>query len=939
MIPWRPAGIRGRLALALFTAAALAFAAAGGGFLLFDRLTLEGRARSVVEPYAELLSVGAEAAVAFGDAARAQEVLETLRANPQILEAQIVMANGRELARYSTRPQAARPGMPQRPDGVLLSPDRHTADLVQSLQDGARLHLVMHLGELQRQTQEALLTLAAGTIVLLAGIAFGLLAALQRSIVGPIAALAHAVDQVGTRADYAARVPVAGADEVARLGQGFNTMMQTIADRDAELRRLSAMHRTVLENVGSGIISVAPDGVVSTFNRAAERLTGYSAAEVVGKMTPQAWHDPQEVARRARELSAELGEPVAAGMETFFARARRNLPEAGEWSFIRKDGSRLPVHLTVTAKRSDTNEIMGFIGLVSDLTERKQAEAAQRRYQDELERTVQQRTAELQQARDAAEAANSAKSSFLANMSHEIRTPMNAILGMSALALQGELAPQQRNYVHKAHAAAQSLLGIINDILDFSKIEAGRLEVESIPFSLDESMENLVSVLGMRAEQAGLELLLDMPARLPTALIGDPTRLGQILLNLGNNAVKFTPQGEVTLVLRVLSCDSASAQLLFEVRDTGIGMSAEVQQRLFQPFSQADASTSRRYGGTGLGLAISQHLVRLMGGELKVDSAPGRGSRFSFALRFGLQTDAPAPAPPECRAQALRGTRVLVVDDNAAARDLLTASCTALGLRADAAASAEEALKRVAQADALDAPYQLLLLDSGMPGMDETALMAAVGQREAPSAAIPVILMATALSREATLQRLSEREMAPAALLAKPVTPSSFVDACHAALGTAFAVSEHADLPEPVVPADPRAGLRGARILLVEDNEINQEVALAVLGSAGIEVSVAGNGREALDLLGQHDFDAVLMDCQMPVMDGYEATRALRRMPIRRSLPVIAMTANAMVGDRDAAIAAGMNDHVAKPINVDEMFATLARWVSADSRRPGASSA
>jgi PAS domain S-box-containing protein len=932
MIAVRPAGIRSRLALALFVAALLAFAVAAGAILLFERLSLEDRARGVVEPYAELVSVGAEAAVAFGDAARAQEILDTLRANAQILEAQIVLGSGRELARYSAGQQAS-PSRPlQRPDGVVVAPDRHTVELVQSLQDGARLHLVMHLGEVERQTRNALLMIAGGTIVLLAVVALGLLVGLQRSVVSPIAALAEAADQVRTEADYSHRVPIAGADEVARLGGGFNAMMEAIEDRDAELRQLSALQRTVLDNVGSAIISVTPVGVVTIFNRAAERLLGYTAHEVVGKLTLVTWHDPAEIALKARELSAQLGDTIEPGVEVFFARPRRALPDEGEWSFIRKDGIRVPVQLTMTAQHGEAGRITGFVGLAYDLTERKQAEAAGRRHQDELEQTVQQRTVELRLARDAAEAANQAKSAFLANMSHEIRTPMNAILGMSVLALQGELAPQQRNYVQKAHAAAESLLNIINDILDFSKIEAGKLDVETIAFSLDKVLDNLVNVLCMRAEQAGLELLLDLSPQLPTALLGDPSRLGQVLLNLGHNAVKFTERGEVTVAVKTLSRNADSVQLLFDVCDTGIGMSPEVQQRLFQPFSQADASTSRRYGGTGLGLAISRHLVRLMGGDLHVDSTPGRGSRFSFSLSFGLQTGMTASTSPEFRGQGLRGTRVLVVDDGVSAREMLTTLCRALGLQADSAASADEALQRMAQAEAANLPYQLLLVDSNMPGMDYPADAAALGQREPLRPKIPVVLMLSALSRDTLLQERAEQQLPTGALLVKPATPATLVDACNAAFGITFHGALHDTARKPA-RAGLRPGLNGARILLVEDNKINQELALALLGRAGIDVSVAGNGQEALDILGRQDFDAVLMDCQMPVMDGYAATRALRLQPLRQSLPVIAMTANAMVGDRDAALAAGMNDHIAKPINVEEMFATLARWVSPESPR------
>ncbi|QTN25517.1 response regulator [Rhizobacter sp. AJA081-3] len=926
MMPLRSQDIRGKLALALFVAALLAFMAASGAVLLLERFTLEMRARTVVEPYVQLVSVGAEAAVAFRDTTRAQEILDTLRANAQILDAQIVLADGSELARYRARGQTAPEDLPPRADGLLVSQDRHTVDSWQGLRDGARLHLVMHLGELERQTRDALLMIAAGTIVLLTVLAFGLRAALQRSIVSPIAALAEAVDRVRTGADYGPRVPVAGADEIARLGQGFNAMLQAISEREGELRRLSVVHRAVLDNVGTGIVSVGRDGVVTTFNRASERLLGYSADEVVGKLTPATWHDPQEVAHRARELTDQLGEPVEPGMEVFFARARRNLPDESEWNFIRKDGTRVPVQLTLTAKRGEAGEPLGFVGLVLDLTERKQAEAAQHRYQVELEQTVQQRTAELRLARDAAQAANQAKSAFLANMSHEIRTPMNAILGMSALALKGELAPQQRNYVGKAHAAAKSLLGIINDILDFSKIEAGKLQLESIAFSLDEVLAQLVDVLGLRAEEAGLELLLDLPANLPTALLGDPSRLGQVLLNLGNNAVKFTEHGEVTIAVAALSCDASSALLQFEVRDTGIGMSTEVQQHLFESFSQADASTSRRYGGTGLGLAISRHLVRLMGGELQVVSTPGRGSRFAFSLRFGLQAGVAEAAPPGIGSQALCAARVLIVDDGAGAREVLMRACTALGLRPDSVADTDDALQRRALADANGAPYKLLLVDANMPGADGLDCVATLARQAPPAAAIPILLMVTPLSRDGVQARLAERQMKVGALLLKPVTPARLVEAVNRLLVDPFGGAAH-ELPSAPAPAKPHASLRGARILLVEDNETNQEVAVALLGTAGIEVSVAGNGQEALDWLERKDFDAVLMDCQMPVMDGYAATRALRRSPQRQSLPVIAMTANAMVGDREAALACGMNDHIAKPIDFEEVFATLERWV------------
>jgi PAS domain S-box-containing protein len=885
------------------------------GFLAYDRHVARELKERELRSTASLIGTSMTAPLAFDDASSGEKLLGALRTRKSIRAGVVYNANGSVLATYvrsDVNPKSVLSN--KTPEDVVW---RKTflslcSPIYLDQRRVGTIYLEADLVDLQQRMQEfAKLNALIGGASLL--VVYFLTVVLQKSITGPIGELAGVARSIAAKNNYSLRAPPLAGKELRQLSADFNHMLEEIEHRDAELkearsalelhveartrdleeeiyerRRAEAaitereeLFRTLSAAAPIGIFRTDADGRIIYTNQRWTEMTGLSAEMAQGR----GWHTAVHPDDRAAAEALWKG-GIAFGMEL-----------KDQCRFLTPEGHTIWVKWQTRALYDAEGMLKGYVGVVEDITQQRAAEQR------------------LKEAKAAAEEANKAKSDFLANVSHEIRTPMNGILGMTELAMDTQLTCEQREYLGMVKSSAESLLDIINDILDFSKIEAGRLELEHIPFSLQNCIEDSLRPLAMRAQQKGLELNWSLEGEIPERLEGDPTRLRQILTNLAGNAIKFTREGEVKVCAERAAASDGSLEMLFTVSDTGIGIPKDKHQKIFESFSQGDASTTREFGGTGLGLSISARLVKLMHGDIWLESTPGRGSTFFFTAKLAIvdgEENVPSPHP-----DAEAKTNVLVADDSEVNRQLLKRLLSQWGMRPVLAADGYEAVALFEQRFARPDAFRIVLLDQNMPGMDGYEVAERI--RRSSSREETSLFILSSSARPGDEQRVAGLGITQRVM--KPLCSVTLREAIFRALRDSAAPAP----PSNIVALAPMA--RKLRLLLVEDNLVNQKLAIHLLEKMGHAVILATNGQEGFRLTNEQQFDLILMDIQMPIMGGMEATRLIREREAAtgQHVPIMAMTAHAMSGDAGRFLAAGMDGYISKPIRIDLLRSEIER--------------
>ena len=896
-------------------------------FDLYERISFRGALTSELSALADTLGANTAASLAFNDRKSATDLLGALRAEKHIVGACLYDNHGVVFAEY--RRDGDRTGLrmpPRREDGEVFG--KESVILYQTVWLGGEksgaIAIISDLGALQEKFRQY--TGISIIVILLSVLATYLVSSkLLGLITEPILHLAEIAGRVTAKEDYTVRAVARGKDEIGTLIGSFNQMLERIQERDAALQgakdeleirvqaRTTELQMEVNERMRAeealseerkvlrALIDNVPDFMYVKDAECRFLVANLSVAQQMGAKTPEELLGKTDFDFYPREVAAPFFEDEQRVIRS--GQAEVNREEKG----LDIKGNLSQVMTTQVPLRDKNGRVTGLVGIGRDITHLKKVQE------------------EMQMAREAAEAASRAKSEFLANMSHEIRTPLNGVMGMTDLALETELTPEQREYLETVKMSSDSLLTVINDILDFSKIEAGKIDLEDTDFNLRDSLETTLKTLALRADEKGLELMCEVAPEVPEVVRGDSTRLRQIVVNLVGNAIKFTDKGEIAVKVQIESKENGDCMCRFTVADTGIGIPENKRELIFAPFSQADTSTTRKYGGTGLGLTISTRLVQMMGGKIWVESEMGRGSQFHFTVRLGAaeakEIKLGTVAPPEF----LRDVKVLVVDDNRTNCRILEGLLLRWHMKPSLVSGGAQALAELSAAREGGKPYRLILTDMHMPDMDGFAMIEEI--RRKPELATATIMMLTSAGHRGDAARC--QELGVAAYLLKPVRQSELREAVARVLGA----QQH----EGAIPLITRFSLQDARepdsflsVLLAEDNLVNQRLAVRLLEKRGHRVVVAGTGLEALKALEKESFDLVLMDVQMPEMDGLEATAAIREKEKSTGghQAVVALTAHAMKGDREKCLAGGMDGYLTKPIRPNELDQLLENYVA-----------